>query len=113
MDFGKTVLLFISVLGAAIWIGLIMKSEGEDKYIEACRPITTSTKYLIKVATGLTGRTPDWTVSVKKTLDGGCYYFFATFLFQGDLGEGVDQAVRTESAAGSQRIGTAGGGLHQ
>lgn len=110
MDFGKTVLLFASVLGIAIWVGLIMKSEGEDKYVEACRPITIGTKYLIKVSTGLTGRTPDWTVSVKKTLDGGCYYFFATFLFQDDLGEGVGQSVRTESYSGPQRVG---GGVRQ
>lgn len=111
MDFGKTVLLFISVLGIALWIGLIMKSEGEDKYMEACRPVTIGTKYLIKVSTGLTGFTPEWTVKTKKVLDGGCYYFFATFLFQKDLGEGVDQSVRQESVQGGQTFG--GGGIHR
>ena len=111
MDFGKTVLLFISVLGIALWVGLIMKSEGEDKYIEACRPVTTSTKYLIKVATGLTGFTPNWTVSTKKVLDGGCYYFFATFLFQSDLGEGVEGDVRRQAVTGEHTIG--GGGVRR
>ena len=110
MEFGRTVLLFVSVLGISLWVGLIMKSEGEDKYVEACRPVTVSTKYLIKVATGLTGFTPNWTVSTKKVLDGGCYYFFATFLFQDDLGEGVDAQIRQESVSGDR---TFGGGVHR
>ncbi|MAI08031.1 MAG: hypothetical protein CMF61_03640 [Magnetococcales bacterium] len=100
MDFGKTVLLFISVLFVAWWVGAVMKAEGEDKYVEACRPVTLSTKYLMKITTGLTGFTPKWTVTVKKKLDGGCYYFFATFILNEDLGEGTEAGVRMKAREG-------------
>ncbi len=81
MDFGKTVLLFLSVLGIAWWAGAVMKAEGEDKLVEACRPIEFATDKLIVISTGLTGFTPNWTLRTKEVLDGGCYYFFSTFLF--------------------------------
>lgn len=108
MDFGKTMLLFISVLFCAWWVGAVMKAEGEDQYVEACRPVTLSTKYLMKITTGLTGFTPKWTVAVKKKLDGGCYYFFATFVLNEDLGEGTEEAVRIDA-----RGGTTSGGIRQ
>jgi hypothetical protein len=103
MDFGKTVILFLSALFIAWWVGAVMKADGEDKYVEACRPITVSTKYLMKITTGLTGFTPKWTVTVKKKLDGGCYYFFATFILNEDLGEGTEDAIRTQSREGGVR----------
>lgn len=104
MDFGKTMILFASVLFIAWWVGAVMKAEGEDQYVEACRPITVSTKYLMKITTGLTGFTPKWTVSVKKKLDGGCYYFFATFVLNDDLGEGTERII--------QDTARSGGGVH-
>jgi len=113
MDFGKTVFLFISILGIAWWIGMVMKSEGEEKYKEACHPITISTKYLIKVTTALTGFTPKWTQAVKKKLDGGCYYFFATFMFSKDLGESVDGGVRQGTGGGGGSSSRSVGGIHK
>jgi len=110
MDFGKTVVLFASVLFIAWWVGAVMKAEGEDKYVEACQPITLSTKYLMKITTGLTGFTPKWTVTVKKKLDGGCYYFFATFILNEDLGEGTEESVRIRARSGGQSFS---GGVHK
>jgi len=108
MEFGKTLFLFLSVLGIAWWIGMVMKADGEDKYVEACKPVTISTKYLIKITTGLTGFTPRWTQFVKKKLDGGCYYFFATFLFSKNVGNELDSDIRMEARQGEDYSG--GGG---
>ena len=108
MDFAKTIILTLSALFIAMWIGIIVKAEGEDKYIEACRPVTIGTKYLMKISTGLTGFTPLWTVKVKEIFDGGCYYFFASFMFNENLGEGTEQNIIQDSRAGGEQTG---GGL--
>lgn len=104
MDFARTVFLFASVLFIAWWIGGVMKVEGEEKYVEACRPITMSTKYVMKISTALTGFTPEWTQELKRILDGGCYYFFASFMFNDDLGEGTEESVIEETREGGVRL---------
>ena len=81
-----------------------MKVEGEDKYVEACKPITVSTKYLMKVSSALTGFVPDWTIEVKRILDGGCYYFFASFMFNENLGEGTEGSIIQETRQGGITI---------
>lgn len=86
MELVRTVFLLFSVLAFAYWAGLVMKAEGEDKLTEACAPVGLATDQLIKVTTGLTGFTPNWTVRTKEVLQGGCYYFFSTFLFSGEVG---------------------------
>jgi hypothetical protein len=88
MDLARTIILLFSVMGFAWWAGTVMKAEGDDKLKEACHPVDFVTTQLIKVATGLSGFTPQWTLGTKKVLVGGCYYFFSTFLFAKDLGEG-------------------------
>lgn len=93
MELGRTIILLFSVLGFAWWAGTVMKADGEDKLTEACAPVSFATEKLILVATGLTGFTPNWTVGTKRVLEGGCYYFFSTFLFSEDLGEGDDGSV--------------------
>lgn len=100
MDFARTVFLFASVLFIAWWIGGVMKVEGEEKYVEACKPITVSTTYLMKFSTALTGFVPSWTVELKRILDGGCYYFFASFMFNEGLGEGTENQIIQESRQG-------------
>lgn len=95
MELGKTIFLLLSVLGFAWWAGSVMKAAGEDKLTTACSPVEYTTDQLIKISTGLTGFTPQWTVKTKQVLQGGCYYFFSTFLFSGDLGEGQG-GVRTK-----------------
>lgn len=92
MDFARTVFLLASVLAFAYWTGLVMKAVGEDKLTEACHPIEFATDQLIKITTGLTGFTPNWTVKTKQVLQGGCYYFFSTFLFS----EGLDSTSDSE-----------------
>ena len=87
MDFAKTVFLLFSVLFFAYWVGTVMKAEGEDKLVVACEPIDFATTQLVKVATGLSGFTPQWTVKTKTVLQSGCYYFFSTFLFSKNLGD--------------------------
>lgn len=92
MDFARTIFLLFSVLAFAYWAGLVMKAEGEDKLTEACAPVEFTTDQLIKITTGLTGFTPNWTVRTKEILQGGCYYFFSTFLFSGDVGGELEEA---------------------
>lgn len=92
MDFARTVFLLGSVLAFAYWTGLVMKASGEDKLTEACHPVEFATDQLIKITTGLTGFTPNWTVKTKQVLQGGCYYFFSTFLFS----EGLDSDADAE-----------------
>lgn len=81
MDLAKTIFLLFSVMFFAFWIGTIMKSQGADKLAAACEPIEVATDQLIRVSTGLSGFTPNWTLRTKDVLQGGCYYFFSTFLF--------------------------------
>ena len=90
MDFAKTVLLFLSLIGFSIWVGAIMKAEGDDKLDVACAPVGFSLQKVQVVATGLVGYTPEWTFKARKVLEGGCYYFFSTFLFADEKGIGVN-----------------------
>ena len=88
MEMVKTIALLVSVLGFAFWVGTVMKANGEDKLTSACHPVEFVTDELIKVTTGLSGFTPNWTVKTKEVMQGGCYYFFSTFLFGGSLDDG-------------------------
>ena len=99
MDF-RTLFLFFSVLFVAWWMGGVMKADGEEQYIEACMPVTLTTKYLMKFSTALTGFTPNWTIEVKRVLDGGCYYFFASMMANQNLGEGTELSVIQETREG-------------
>jgi hypothetical protein len=80
IEFGKTVFLFLSLIGVSIWVGMIWKAEGEDKLVEACHPIDWSMDTLHDVTTGLIGREPQWTLRTQRYLMSGCYYFFSTML---------------------------------
>jgi len=80
MDMLKTALFTISLLGVAVWIGLIWKAEGEEKIAEACRPITFITVGIQNLSTALVGFTPNWTLSLRQFSESSCYYFFAVVL---------------------------------
>ena len=95
MDFAKAAFLVFSILGIAWWVGTVMKAEGDDKLLEACHPVVIVTDSVIKVTTGLTGFTPNWTLGTKRVLEGGCYYFFETFLFS-DMDEGLEGELPAE-----------------
>jgi hypothetical protein len=90
MDFGKSVILFISILCLAWWAGLVMKAEGEDKLREACHPISWTMVKLGDVTEGLVGFRPNWTEKSRKVLEGGCLYFASVLLSSDELGEGVE-----------------------
>lgn len=92
MDFIKTVLLSLSMVGLIFWAGMVWKAEGEDKLSVACHPIEMGMGQLVVVTTGLVGYTPNWVVKVREVMEGGCYYFFSTFLFSGaqDIRNPVD-----------------------
>ncbi len=80
ISFGKNVFLFMSVVGVALWIGLLINSEGENKLNEACLPIAFVTDGVHDLTTGLVGYPPNWTLRMKSYLMGGCYYFFSVIL---------------------------------
>lgn len=80
MDFAKTVLLTLSVLLTAMWVGMVVKADGEDKLKEACHPISMVMEGLADVTEGLTGLRPQWTIKAQQVLEGGCYYFFSIIL---------------------------------
>ncbi len=90
MDFIKTVLFSLSVLGCALWVGAIIQAKSDEKLKVACKPVDFAISKIQVVATGLIGYTPQWTFSAKKVLVGGCYYFFSTFLFADEsaMGQG-------------------------
>lgn len=92
MDFIKTVLFSLSVAGVLFWLGMIWKAEGDDKLSVACHPVEFGMGQLVVVTTGLVGYTPNWTIKAREVIEGGCYYFFSTFLFSGaqDIREPVD-----------------------
>lgn len=79
-EFGQTVFIFLSVLGAAVWIGTIWKAEGEDRLNQACLPLEFVTDGLHEVTTALIGYPPRWTLYLQSYLMGGCYYFFSVIL---------------------------------
>ena len=79
-EFGYTVLVFLTLIGVAVWIGIIYKAEGADKLVEACSPIDFATDGLHNTTTALIGREPVWTLRLKAYLMGGCYYFFSVIL---------------------------------
>lgn len=81
MDFIKTVLFSLSVLGAALWVGAIIQAKDDEKLDVACSPLGFAIGKVQVVATGLVGYTPNWTYSARRVLESGCYYFFSTFLF--------------------------------
>ncbi len=99
VDFGMTVVLFLSVLAFAWWMGQVMKAEGEDKLHEACYPIEYTTAKVQELTTALVGFVPNWTVSFRRYIQGGCYYFFSIVL--DTAGEG------NESSGGAK------GGIHR
>lgn len=88
MDFIKTILLSLSVLGSALWVGAIIQAKDDEKLDVACKPIGFAIGKIQVVATGLIGYTPNWTYSARRVLEGGCYYFFSTFLFVDEKGLG-------------------------
>ena len=90
MDFIKTVLFSLSVLGCALWVGAILQAKNEEKLDVACKPVGFAIGKIQVIATGLIGYTPKWTYSARRVLEGGCYYFFSTFLFSNEdqMGKG-------------------------
>lgn len=90
MDFIKTVLFSLSVLGCALWVGAIIQAKSDEKLEVACKPVGFAISKIQVVATGLIGYTPQWTYSARRVLEGGCYYFFSTFLFADEksMGQG-------------------------
>ncbi len=90
-EFGNTVLVFLSALGLAWWIGTIMSARGPEKLETACAPVEFSMNGLQSISTGLVGYTPNWTLSSERYLLSGCYYFFSVILKPGDDTGGVVQ----------------------
>lgn len=88
MDFIKTILFSLSVLGCALWVGAMIQAKHDEKLEVACHPIDFAVEKIQVVATGLIGRTPQWTFKAREVLVGGCYYFFSTFLFADEKGIG-------------------------
>lgn len=84
MDYGKSVILFLSFVGFCLWVGIVYKAKGEDKLNEACYPIDFSTEKLQEFTAALVGFTPQWTLGLRRYLVGGCYYFFSVILTPSD-----------------------------
>jgi len=95
-EFGQTVFIFLAVLGAAWWFGTVWQARGEEKLVQACRPIEYATDGLHEITTALVGYPPRWTLELQSYLMGGCYYFFSVIL--------PDKAAAPESAGGIRGI---------
>lgn len=91
MDFAKTMIFTIAALGFAIWVGMILATDGSKQLEMACKPVHIGTIKLQEVTTALVGYVPNWTVSFRKFLEGGCNYFFSVILQGQDdvIGGGV------------------------
>lgn len=83
LEFGQTVLIFLALVGACVWIGMIIAARGEERLSQACRPVEISTQFLHQATFALVGSQPTWTLYVQRYLMMGCYYFFSVVLSQG------------------------------
>ena len=79
-EFGQTVLVFLTALGVAWWMGAIMTAKADEKLKIACAPIEFTADGVHELTTALIGYPPRWTLNVKAYLMGGCYYFFSIVL---------------------------------
>lgn len=98
----QNIIVLLAMVGFAVWIGMILQAEREDKLEVACAPIEFSTDGLHGMATGLVGYPPNWTLTLQEYLMGGCYYFFSTVLL-GDSGEDEDVTGATRSRGAIHR----------
>ena len=96
MDMLKTALFTISLLGVAVWVGLVWKAEGDERLVEACRPVSMVTVGIQNLSTALLGFTPNWTLSLRQFSESSCYYFFSVVL----SAQQIDSAGVPQGSAG-------------
>jgi len=89
LELATTAVMFLSIIGGALWAGSVIQAKGAEKLEQACYPIDFATDQVQRLTTALVGFTPRWTVSVKQYLEGGCYYFFSIILRPDIEGEGL------------------------
>ncbi len=99
-EFGQTILVFASLIGVCIWVGMIIAARGEDRLSAACKPVEFTTDFVHEFTTALIGQQPTWTLYLQQYLMGGCYYFFSIVLTPalsntGEVGTPVG-GIRTE-----------------
>lgn len=82
LEFGQTVLIFLALIGACVWIGMIVAAKGEERLSQACRPVEITTQFLHQATFALVGTQPTWTLYVQRYLMMGCYYFFSVVFSQ-------------------------------
>ena len=97
VKFIKNSFIFISLIGVAMWAGIVWKAENEDELREACSPIQWVTGSVHDFSAALTGREPVWTLRVQNYLMRGCYYFVWRVAQNNvDPGEPAEGGVRTK-----------------
>lgn len=94
MDFGKSVMLLVSLVLFSIWIGMIWKAEEGEKLAEICHPVELVTHAITRVTTGLVGYTPNWTLNLEASSVKHCYYLAATFMKESVEGGEAEGGVR-------------------
>lgn len=99
INFIKMAFLFMTVIGAAVWLGMIWEAEGEDELKQSCYPIEWVTDTMHHTIAALIGREPIWTMKTQKYLMEGCYYFTRRISLAFD-GKSPDPVTGTYPAGG-------------
>ncbi|MCP4355579.1 MAG: hypothetical protein GY793_08130 [Proteobacteria bacterium] len=96
MDFVKTILFSLAVMGCALWVGAILQAKADEQLDVACSPLDFAISKVQVIATGLVGYTPQWTYSARRVLVSGCYFFFSAVLFaeKKDIGKESSTGIR-------------------
>lgn len=97
-----SVFSFAMLAGACVWIGAILATRGEDKLVQACRPVEFTTTAFSQTVATFVGNKPQWTLYTERSLMTGCYYFFGIIFSSGGqtIGAKSDEPANPNPAGG-------------
>ncbi|NBX86308.1 MAG: hypothetical protein EBQ80_03575 [Proteobacteria bacterium] len=75
-DMLYTAFSFALLVGACVWIGAILATRGEERLVQACRPVEFTTTAFAQTVATLVGGKPQWVLYTERSFMTGCYYFF-------------------------------------
>ncbi len=94
VKFLKSGIIFLSLIGVAMWIGVVWQANESDKMDAACYPIEWTIDSAHNIIAGLVGPEPTWTQAIKFKLVGGCNFFVRRVVLSKKIDENGEGGVR-------------------